>query len=200
MNIIKPYNYSDYLAYVKLLSEDTVLAHSNYDESKQEFFLLNYKRMERIDKTFNVENPNEFSVKNNQVWVVISEPWCGDSAQILPILEKIALSTNERIVLKIVIRDAEPEWIERFTTNGSKSIPKLIAFDAKDTQFEKPLFTWGPRPEPAVEIYKNWKSNTNNIPKSEFEKELHTWYSRDKGNAIQSEIKKLIQNNELTVA
>ncbi|MEM9997992.1 MAG: thioredoxin family protein, partial [Bacteroidota bacterium] len=37
------------------------------------------------------------------------------------------------------------DLIERYHTNGSHSIPKLVAFDGDGTE----LFTWGPRPAEA---------------------------------------------------
>ncbi len=188
MKIKKPYNYTEYLAYAKLLTEDTVFAKQKYDESKQEFFLLNYKRMERLNNTFNVDENLTIDSNIKQVWIIITEPWCGDSAQSIPIIEKIANKFNDHIKSIYLTRDDESEWISRFNTNGSLSIPKLISFNASDVKYENPLFVWGARPAPAVEIYNRWKPSSATIPKTEFEKELHTWYAQDKGKTIFSEI------------
>ena len=78
--------------------------------------------------------------------------------------------------------------MEQYLTNGSKSIPKLIAFNSN----AKELFTWGPRPVPAQELLMNWKKNPAGRNWEAFETELHTWYARDKSKTIQEEFVNLI--------
>ena len=60
--------------------------------------------------------------------MVLTEGWCGDAAQVLPVINKIA-SLSDFIDLKIILRDEHEELMNKFLTNGSKSIPKLVAID-----------------------------------------------------------------------
>ena len=66
------------------------------------------------------------------------EGWCGDGSQILPYLAKMAHESNN-IQLKILLRDENPEIMDQYLTNGSKSIPKLISVDSEDEE----IFTFG---------------------------------------------------------
>ena len=60
--------------------------------------------------------------------MVISEGWCGDAAQILPVINKMALVSN-KIEFRIVLRDENPALMDAFLTNGGKAIPKVIMID-----------------------------------------------------------------------
>ncbi len=51
--------------------------------------------------------------------------------------------------LRIIFRDDNPELMNRYLTNGSKSIPKLIAFDKANSE----LFTWGRDPNKHNDYY-----------------------------------------------
>ena len=156
---------------------------------------LNFKRMERLNKTIHLNEKLMASVQeisNPQIWYVITENWCGDSAQNLPLFGKIAEHSNGKIDLRIILRDLNPEWIETYHTNGSKSIPKLVAFDYNENE----LFTWGPRPDEAQEILMAWKNNPNGKSWDEFELELHTWYSKNKTKSTQNEIYEKLQTVE----
>lgn len=80
-----------------------------------------------------------------QTWMVITEDWCVDSAFILPVIAAMA-DLNQDIELRIVPRDAHPDVMDRYLTNGTRSIPKLVVFDASGNE----LFQWGPRPQSIV--------------------------------------------------
>src|SRR5690606_14511850 len=106
------------------------------------------------------------------------EPWCGDSAQSLPVLAKIA-ELNSNIDFQIILRDKNHEWIDKYLTNGGRAIPKMIVFDEKGNE----LFVWGPRPAPAQIISNNWNTKKDKTW-DEYETELHTWYAKDKTETI----------------
>ena len=84
------------------------------------------------------------SIKAPQLWMVITEPWCGDSAYNLPVIVEVA-KLSENITLRILLRDENLDIMDEYLTNGSRSIPKIVAFTEGGTE----LFTWGPRPEGA---------------------------------------------------
>ena len=68
---------------------------------------LNQKRYKRLDKTIEIAEDKAAFFKNypNSICLlVITETWCGDAAQILPVVHKIA-ELNPKITMKIVFRD-----------------------------------------------------------------------------------------------
>lgn len=155
----------------------------NYDHAK-----LNTARSNRVEKTY---FPSEVikdvmdSISVPQVWMVITENWCGDSAQNLPAIVKIA-ELNPMVELKIILRDENPEIMDEFLTNGTKSIPVLAAL----TKEGKILFKWGPRPKGAVEVIKQAKSE--GLEKEKMYERLHLWYAKDKSKELENEFIRLV--------
>jgi hypothetical protein len=148
--------------------------------------------LKRLDKTITV--PEEISVKlkaleREYIWLVIAEGWCGDAAQILPILNKMALETDQ-IDLKIVFRDLNDDLMNHFLTNGARAIPKLIIIDKASG---KVCNHWGPRPKGASYLIKNYKEQFG-IVDEEAKSQLQLWYLHDKGFSTQNEVVGMMQN------
>ncbi len=157
---------------------------NEFDIKYFEYRKLNLQRSSRLEKTFepSVETKQSFSLLNSkQTWVVITESWCGDSAQNLPVIAKLA-ELNTLIDLKIVLRDSNSEFMNLYLTNGGRSIPKLIVFDENENE----LFQWGPRPKAAQDLFSDLK--IKGMEKSEINKELHLWYGRNRGKELEREI------------
>lgn len=153
-----------------------------------EYRKLNLQRTNRLDKTFipSEDLVNIISkIKKPQIWMVITESWCGDSAQSLPIIAKAA-ALNSNINLSIVLRDENPDIMDKYLTNGSRSIPKFVVFDEDNNE----LFQWGPRPVEAQKLYGRLKDEGKE--KSEINKELHLWYGRNRGKEIEKELVNLL--------
>lgn len=156
---------------------------------KFNFKTLNLQRGNRISRTYNPCNELKnllAEISEPQLWMVITESWCGDSAQNLPYIAAMA-SQNPLIDLKILSRDSNPGIMDEFLTNGTRSIPILAAFNSAGDE----LFRWGPRPKAAVELIKQWKSK--GLEKSEWVEKLHLWYARNKGAEIEKEFIGLIE-------
>ncbi len=179
------YSYKEYY----LLSEKLAKAgkSTSIDDTEEfaKYAKLNVARMRRVYKTTAVnlvvkEKLN--SLKNNQTWIVLSESWCGDAAQNLPIIAKIAEESNN-INLKIVLRDNTLELMDQFLTNGGRSIPKLVAVDNDGDV----LFTWGPRP---LEVQNMVLDNKTSKVKTyeELSLDIQKWYLNDKGQTLQNEL------------
>ncbi len=155
-----------------------------------EYKKLNKQRSERIDKTY---QPSEKiikltqALKGKQHWMINTEPWCGDSAQNLPYIKKIA-SLNPDIDFKIILRDSNPDIMDLYLTHGTKSIPKLVAFDEDGNE----LFIWGPRPKAAQELINQLKSE--GIVKPELYEKLHLWYGRNRGKDIEDEFLNILSS------
>lgn len=88
------------------------------------------------------------SISEPQLWMVLTEPWCGDSAFLLPVIAEAA-SLNDAVTLRILLRDDNLDIMDQYLTGGSRSIPKLVAFSEDGDE----RFTWGPRPEGAAERF-----------------------------------------------
>jgi hypothetical protein len=182
-------SYSGYRSLVNnLLSEGKSTGPEQSDDLTN-YSMLNDRRMKRLDKTIKIseETIQEFQkVKQPQTWLVLTEGWCGDAAQSLPILNKIA-SDTANIDLKIVLRDENLDLMDLFLTNGGRSIPKLIALD-KDNNV---LDFWGPRPTIATKMVADYKEK-NGALDPQFKQDLQVWYNKDKGKSVQEDFVNLV--------
>ena len=118
----------------------------------------------------------------------MTESWCGDAAQTLPVINKFA-EANEKIDLKVVLRDENEALMNQFLTNGSKSIPKLIVLDNTSN---KVVGSWGPRSEMASKMVSDYKDKHGKID-DQFKIDLQNWYNEDKGSNIEKELIDLIK-------
>lgn len=184
--------YSEYRKEVdRLISEGKTTGNTQSDKLV-EFTKLNVQRMNRLDKTIQLSEQDLVKLHNNSaayVWLLIGDAWCGDCAQIIPVINKVAEAGNDRITFKIISRDTLPELINSYQTNGANAIPKLLIMESDTLEV---ICTWGPRPKPAQDIMLNWKVNKDTISWEDFEKELHLWYAKDRGTTIIDELVKLI--------
>lgn len=182
--------YNDYLKLVDDKIEQKLSTGREQNELLTDFTKLNRVRMKRLDKTQQllpevIEAVKRISEK--QLWMVLTESWCGDAAQNIPVLKKIA-DENPLIDLRLVLRDDNDELMQKYLTNGGRSIPKLIAISE---DMEKELFTWGPRPAAAqVEVKRllDEQGGFNDVVKEG----IQLWYNNDKGISMQKEMMELL--------
>jgi Thioredoxin len=149
---------------------------------------INHQRTTRILRTFTVSQflrKKLAAIRERQVWMVLTEPWCGDSAQCVPILIRFA-ECNPQIEIRLVLRDRHPEIMERYLTNGTRGIPKLVAFNSAGEE----LFTWGPRPREGQALFE--KGKAEGLTKAENLGRLHLWYARNRGAAIEADFALLL--------
>ena len=182
-------SYSDYRSLVSNLLIKGKSTGPEQSDDLTNYSTLNDRRMKRLDKTIKIseETIQEFQkVKQPQTWLVLTEGWCGDAAQNLPILNKIA-SDTANIDLKIVLRDENLDLMGLFLTNGGRNIPKLIALD-KDNNV---LDLWGPRPTVATKMVIDYKEK-NGALDPQFKQDLQVWYNKDKGKSIQEDFVNLV--------
>ena len=141
--------------------------------------------MKRLDKTMKLLPENEAFLKAYSkpvYFLIITESWCGDAAQTMPMMNKIAQAAN--IDFKVVLRDENLELMDQFLTNGSRSIAKLILVD-KETNL--PLATWGPRPTTATALVASEKATKGELSPA-FKEELQNWYNTDKGKDTENDL------------
>jgi hypothetical protein len=151
---------------------------------------LNDKRMNRWDKTLKIPKVAQQKISGFEqpiIWLVIVESWCGDGAHVLPVLNKIA-ELNNHIQLKIVLRDDNPELMDLFLTNESRSIPKLIMID---TETGDVLNSYGPRPSEATSLVSRYIAKYGRLT-PEFKEDLQHWYNNDKGQNIIEDVTNML--------
>lgn len=188
-SLLKSHSYTKYRTIVSNLFKEGKSSGSQQSEALLHYTELNEARMNRLDKKTVISEENIkklLSLKKEYVWLVISEGWCGDAAQILPILNKMA-SIGNHIDLKIVFRDENNALMNQFLTNGSRSIPKLIVLD----QTHNVLGNWGPRPKGATDLITSYKRQYGTIDETA-KTELQLWYLHDKGLGTQNEVTDLL--------
>jgi hypothetical protein len=182
-------SYEGYTTLVRNLLADGKATGTEQSEALTDYSLLNDRRMKRLDKTLKLSEVTlqEFQkITIPQTWLVLTEGWCGDAAQNLPVLNKIA-ATSDKIDLKIILRDDNLPLMDLFLTNGGRSIPKLIALD-KDNNV---LNSWGPRPDTAAKMVTDYKEKKG-VLDSQFKEELQVWYNKDKGQSVQEDLIRLV--------
>lgn len=186
------FTYLDYKALAENLLEKGMVTGPNQSEDLLEYGKLNAQRFNRIEKHVELLDATKLAFEefNRKVlWLIIAESWCGDVAQNLPIIYKMAQLKPAFIDLKIILRDEHLELMDRYLTNGGRSIPKLICFDAASGE---ELFTWGPRPQFAQDHFLQLKAQ--GIEHKEAATQLHAWYAKDKTQALQAEFVELIKS------
>lgn len=181
-------NYQEYELMIHNLMAEGKTTGTNHSESMLHYTKMNLQRMSRLQKTVRLND--EFTTLSKEKfahhkWMILTEAWCGDAAQNIPIFNAIGelLGVEPRYIL----RDEHLDLMDEFLVNGGRSIPVLIAMDADYNV----LFSWGPRPKPAQKKVLDYKANPV-IPYAEFAKELQLWYAKDKTQSAQKELFELL--------
>ncbi|GAA4115969.1 thioredoxin family protein [Aquimarina addita] len=184
------YSYQEYRTLISKLLVDGKSTGHEQSEALTNYSMLNDRRMRRLDKTLKIDK-NTIDIfskhKFDVTWLVLTEGWCGDAAQSLPVIHKLA-SLNEGIVLRIISRDDHDELMSYFLTNGGKSIPKLIIFDNEKKEV---LNSWGPRPSVATKMVQDYKVKHGSLD-PQFKEDLQGWYNKDKGKNITEDLLALL--------
>ena len=179
--------------YIKLI--DDLLAEGKTTGTNQSEVMLGYgklnrQRMSRLEKTVQLGDDIKQAagvVRRKQIWLIITEGWCGDAAQNIPVIEKIA-AESDKIETLYVLRDENLDLMDQFLTKGARAIPKLIMLDADTLEV---LATWGSRPAPAQELQNSLKNS--GVEKAEISEKLQRWYNEDHGRSLQLEFVELIR-------
>jgi hypothetical protein len=185
-------NAMTFAEYIKLIDDlllDGKTTGPNQSEAMVGYGKLNRQRMHRLEKTVTVNDSLKAKAKNvgsRWIWLVITEGWCGDAAQNIPIIEKIA-GESPNIETRYILRDKNLELMDKYLTNGARSIPKLIALDAETL---REIGTWGPRPQPAMDLFHELRDL--GLEKPAIMESIQRWYIGDKNQTLQHEFEELI--------
>ncbi|MBF2709796.1 thioredoxin family protein [Flavobacterium soyangense] len=162
---------------------------SNTDVQIQEYILLNQSRMRRLDKTYTPSKELQELLQNlnhKTYWLVLTEHWCGDASQTLPVLNKIAELSQGKIELRLVYRDQNLDLMDAHLTKNGRAIPKLIQLN----EHFSITGIWGPRPNEAQDLVNKLKANPETA--TTYAGDLHLWHARNKQQAMEKEVSKLI--------
>lgn len=189
-------SFEQYFKLLEKLTKSGKTTGTNHSDKMVHYGKLNFQRLKRVYHTAEITSELKEAIdqiKHPMVWLVLTEGWCGDAAQNIPAIAKMAEISEGKIVLKLLLRDENPEVMDAYLTNGSRSIPKLAALE-QNSLIE--LGTWGPRPAPFQSKVLAYKDNPN-MPYEAFTEELHKKYTQDKTLTLQHEFIGLIKQWDL---
>ncbi|MFV0388604.1 MAG: thioredoxin family protein [Pyrinomonadaceae bacterium] len=165
------------------------------NEDYANYTKLNRQRMRRLGKQAEINDELRAVIRESQramTWLVITEAWCGDAAQNIPVIQKIA-DESDIIDTRYILRDENPELMDRFLTNGARSIPVLVAFDSESG---KVIFRWGPRPKAAMKYREELVQQ--GMEHAEISEQLQRWYNADKEKSLSEEFVSIFKSIEET--
>ena len=132
--------------------------------------------------------------------LALSEDWCGDAVNTLPVIARLA----ERLPgweLRVLDRDDNPDLMDAHLTDGSRSIPVVMALvpDGEEaggsgsggTDGEggaarlREIGWWGPRP---AELQRWMLGEGRELDGKERYKRARRWYARDGGRTTLDEL------------
>ena len=189
-SLAKATSYQEYRTVVQTLDEVGKSTGESQTEDLANYTKLNDRRMKRLDKTTKLTEEAIAKVKayrGDVTWLVLTESWCGDAAQTMPVINKVA-ELSDNITLKVVLRDENEALMNEFLTNGGKSIPKLIVIDNISGNV---ITDWGPRPSKATKLVNDYKAEHGKLT-PEFKEDLQVWYNKDKGQNTVEDLLKLV--------
>lgn len=163
---------------------------NNHSEAMLHYAKMNIVRMKRLDKTTKLSDQTIETIKNidrPMIWLTITEGWCGDAAQILPVVERIA-KENNNIDHHVILRDENLDVMDQFLTNGARSIPKIIFLDQETLEV---LGDWGPRPAVVQKMVMDAKQKK--LDRTVLNTDVQRWYAKDKTKQIQQEFIEAIE-------
>lgn len=119
-------------------------------------------------------------------FLVIAEDWCGDAFNTIPFLQRF-IEEVDGWELRLLRRDENPELMNRYLTDGARSIPIVIVLDDEGDE----AAWWGPRPE---ELQAYFQENRAVKDKGDLYRDLRAWYARDHGRTTLCEVLDLLES------
>jgi len=181
--------YTSYRNLISQLLSEGKTTGPDHSEFMLHYSKMNVQRMNRVEKTVQLQ-PSLLealkSLKGKYSMLVISEGWCGDAAQIVPLFDKMATAAPDHLSLRFVLRDQQLPLIDAHLTNGGRAIPVLLILDEEGQL----LLKWGPRPQVLQSLLAEWKKESTEM--AVVSEKLHSWYAKDKSVSTQEELATVI--------
>lgn len=187
---MKGISYDGYHQLIKGLLDQNKTTGPDQSEHMVKYTRRNIERMDRVVDIFH-PIPELMSVLSKTPravnWLVITEAWCGDAAQLVPAIDATA-SMNQDITCRFVLRDDNLELMDAFLTKGGRSIPLVIFLD-KDFNL---IGRWGPRPQALQQLIDTWKMQ-DGMTFGQMVRNVHQWYDEDLTKTYQEEMALLLK-------
>ena len=181
----KGLSYADFRTLMHDLHGKEMVTGPNQSADLLAYSILNEQRMNRIDKHGAI--PDVAPAMISKRILVITEGWCGDSAQILPYMHKWAVAKGHD--MRIVLRDENLDLMDQYLTNGTRAVPMFLFINQEGVVEER----WGARPKVLQDAVTQWKSE--GLTKETFITMIHKWYADDKGVTCVEEWERLSSAN-----
>lgn len=167
-------SYDDYVKHGEDIIEDP---QTEQEKAYLKYYELGLRRMKRMMKTYK-PLPEQVEARKKKNFtgkiLVISEPWCGDASNAVPVVQKLFTDSEMRITL----RDQDPSLIDDFLTNGkSRSIP-IVIFLTSDFEV---IGHWGPRPIYGKQLFEKHLENPEEYSEEQLHNDLQVFYAKNKG-------------------
>ena len=184
-------SYDEYITLIEELLSVGKTTGENHSESMLHYTKMNAHRMKRLDKQIQLDDAlieKISELDRNLIWLVLTEAWCGDAAQLIPLMNRIA-NESPFITLKLLMRDENLDIMDQFLTNDrSRSIPKLICLEADSLEV---IGDWGSRPKDADLLFDELRSDEE-LTYPVITERLQKWYADDRTRSAQQELLQLI--------
>lgn len=161
---------------------------SSEEKKMLEYYKLGVQRMGRMIKSYKADEAQLKSLEEKNFkgkFLIISEGWCGDAGQTVPAVSLFFKDKNE---VRVIYRDENPELMDKFLTNGTRSIPIVVILDEND----EVITHWGPRPAYGTELLKKHKESPETYTKQQFYNDIQLYYAKNRGFDVINEILDLI--------
>jgi hypothetical protein len=117
--------------------------------------------------------------------LVLVEDWCVDTSSTIPVIARW-IESVPGLSLRLLRRDEHPEVMDRYLTNGARSIPVIVVLDRDCNE----VAHWGPYPAPLANWVREHKPPA--LPAAEFVKGKRVWYARDRGETMLRELLEIL--------
>lgn len=125
------------------------------------------------------------AMRNRRHLLILVEDWCGDAANLVPPIARLAELTS-RLDVRLLGRDANPDIMDAHLTKVSRSIPVVAVLDE---QFVERSW-WGPRPRELQQ----WVLDVGlAMPSPERYRHIRAWYARDRARTTLDELVSLLE-------
>lgn len=188
----RPHNGLTYEAFQAAWAEHIEQPFSGLDRAARRYVYYaryNQERSDRVKQAYEVSASLREVVERidaPQLWMVLTEDWCSDSAYALPLIVAAA-ALNGWIDLRILRRDDNLDIMDQYLTGTARSIPKLVAFSGQGEE----CFQWGPRPREAQHLRQRLKSE--GLSGDEISQQLIEWYDDGGWRQVDDELTEVLK-------
>jgi hypothetical protein len=183
--LAKAMNYKTYRQMLDTLMAQGKTTGEDQSEDYIHYAKLNLQRMQRLEKTVVLTEELKNSILQLPFpieLITLTEGWCGDAAQNIPVLHFMEQQFPDKIKLTLLLRDENLTIMDQYLTNGGRAIPKVII---QNSITHQELAVWGPRPNACQQIMLELKARNAGL--KEKAEAIHGWYAKDKTQSLQKE-------------